>query len=154
MVITSGHSWLETNWDLSIGNEYQSPKTIPFHKLHSVKQPTWKGQARDSPQIAIFQGFFHIFSRNWSNAYSLKLTLFQDEPILTSLNPYQVTFLPKPGRCQDISLFTAWPIHQPCPSHPLHPPASRECWENLLNSAFTDHFWQILLSNNLLILFY
>lgn len=29
MVITSGHSWLETNWDLSAGSEYELPK--PYH---------------------------------------------------------------------------------------------------------------------------
>lgn len=94
MVITSGHSWLETNWDLSIGNEYQSPKTLQFHKLHSVKQTKRLGERKPhrllNPKAF---SFFFFFCEKLSNTHSLKLTLFQNVPTLTTLGLHQCTFM-------------------------------------------------------------
>lgn len=92
MVITSGHSWLETNWDLSIGNEYQSPKTLQFHKLHSVKQ-TKRLSQRKPHRLLNPRASSSFLPEKRSNMYSLKLTLFQNVPTLPTLGLRQCTFM-------------------------------------------------------------
>lgn len=124
MVITSGHSWLETNWD------YQLQVNVnPLKPYHFIDCILWNHQHEKvrrgrASQAARSQGFSHIFFHKLKEYVVWNLVFFQDEPIFNMSRPmsgvisHPVWMLLSPFWLVD-------PYTNPSPSHYIHLPPGR-----------------------------